>query len=94
MCGSRPGCTYRSPIASCMSFAATVLSTPPLTAPMTRPVGPQISRMRKISFPMNSFYKKFRKGLMQHERVPYHRPVLCASTDVNDKSGDDFLAAF
>ena len=44
---------YRSPIASVMSFAATVLSTPPLTAPITRPFGPTSSRMRAISLLMN-----------------------------------------
>ena len=47
---------YLSPMASCMSFAATVLSTPPLTAPMTRPLGPQICLIRAISLPMNSSY--------------------------------------
>ena len=45
---------YLSPIASCINFAATVLSTPPLTAPMTRPFGPHISRIRLISLPINS----------------------------------------
>src|SRR6266566_4298994 len=51
------GKTHLSPMASCISFAATVLSTPPLTAPITRPVSPQISRIRAISFPTNSSYK-------------------------------------
>jgi hypothetical protein len=50
------GRTYLSPIASCISLAATVLSTPPLTAPTTLPVSPQISRMRAISFPINPSY--------------------------------------
>ena len=34
-------------------FAATVLSTPPLTAPITRPLDPHISRIRNF-FPINS----------------------------------------
>ena len=52
----RPRRAHLSPMASCMSLAATVLSTPPLTAPITRPFSPQISRMRAISFPINSTY--------------------------------------
>jgi len=40
-------------MASCMSLAATVESTPPETAPMTCPFSPQISLIRAISFGMN-----------------------------------------
>jgi hypothetical protein len=44
--------THRSPIASCISFAATVESTPPETAPMTCPLSPQMLRILWISFSM------------------------------------------
>ena len=56
------GKTHLSPMASCISFAATVLSTPPLTAPITRPASPQISRIRAISFPTNSSYEERRRA--------------------------------
>lgn len=67
-----PG-TYLSPMASCINFAATVLSTPPLTAPMTRPLGPQISRMRAISFPMNSSYSSSKIRIRVPNRKKYER---------------------
>ena len=46
--------TDRSPIASCMSLAATDESTPPETAPRTRPFGPTSARIRAISLSMNA----------------------------------------
>jgi hypothetical protein len=43
----------RSPMASCMSFAATVESTPPLTAPRTCPLSPTKARILAISLSTN-----------------------------------------
>lgn len=40
---------YLSPIALDIKTAATVLSTPPETAPMTFPLSPQIERILSIS---------------------------------------------
>lgn len=89
--------SYRSPIASCMSLAATVLSTPPLTAPITRPFCPQISLMREISFPMNSSlkgecqcYQTTRTSMDANETC--HCPVCFASTDTEDEARDDCFA--
>ena len=75
-----------------MSFAATELSTPPLTAPITRPFGPQISRMRAISFPMNSSCNQSEiLSLSPHcSRCAYHSPVLFATTDAQHEFTDDF----
>lgn len=43
-------------MASCMSLAATDESTPPETAPNTRPLGPTNARIRVISLSMNASY--------------------------------------
>jgi len=89
-----PGRTHLSPMASCISLAATVLSTPPLTAPMTRPVSPQISRIRAISFPINSSY---RGGSYEqtsqtcNQKHIYHGPVALAATYIVYKTRDDLL---
>ena len=91
------GRTHRSPMASCISFAATVLSTPPLTAPITRPVGPHMSRMRAISLPMNSScpQKKSIQEWSRHgdEGGAHHGPVWFAAADAEHESADHFLPA-
>jgi hypothetical protein len=91
---SEIGDAYLSPIASCISFAATVLSTPPLTAPMTRPFGPQISRMRAISFPINSSYKS---NEQQHpitsKRRSYHRPIRAAAAYVEYETSNKLFSS-
>ena len=80
--------SYLSPIASCINFAATVLSTPPLTAPITRPVEPHSSRIRAISFPINSSYStSVRIQTKQSKKShTHHSPLRPASTYMQHKA--------
>lgn len=79
-------------MASCMSLAATVLSTPPLTAPMTRPVDPHIARMRAISLPMNSSWRTVGKKMISNSPT-HHSPMLAAPADAQHKPANYLLAA-
>jgi hypothetical protein len=84
--------THRSPMASCINLAATVLSTPPLTAPITRPFGPQMSLILAISLCINSSYHPM---LLRHTAVcfrgaQYHGPIAFTSADVPNEAFDHF----